>query len=497
MSSSFRVEAEENIATHTPSNKNENITVRIGLETHVQLITRSKLFCSCKNPVTLKEEPAPNTLVCDVCLGMPGTKPVLNKRVVEQAIMVALALNADPAKRTFFSRKTYFYPDMNKNYQITQYEIPIASGGWVEIAGDDGSKKKIRIRRIHIEEDPAKLVHRDGYTLVDYNRAGIPLLEIVTEPDFSSPREARAYLQKLVQILEYLGVYDSTTQATIKSDANISMEYNGIAGERVELKNITGTREIERALSYEVIRQLNVFRRGGVPSRETRAWDENVGVSKSLRMKEEEEEYGYIFDPDLPVIEIDENFIGKIRKNLPELPDEKRRRFMQQYGLKEKTAESLTADVEIADLFEKLCRSVSVKNAVTWTLVLMKTLNYHSMKYREAGIPDNWMVELVKAYEDGCYSDVVTEEILRKMVEEKQPMSVIVEKYKYPSLKDVGNLEEIIRKVVKGNRSAVEDYKAGRKEAINFLVGQVMKETRGGADPKKVREILESMLNES
>ena len=196
---------QSNIVT---SGEKESVKVKIGLETHVQLITNSKLFCSCRNPVTLEKEPEPNTLVCDVCLGMPGTKPRVNEKVIEYAIKVALALNCEVAARTFFSRKTYFYPDMNKNFQITQYEIPIAKGGWVEIEGDDGKRKRIRIRRVHIEEDPAKLVHKEGHTLGDYNRAGVPLLEIVTEPDFSSPKEARAYLKKLVQILEYLGIYD-------------------------------------------------------------------------------------------------------------------------------------------------------------------------------------------------------------------------------------------------------------------------------------------------
>ncbi len=468
----------------------DDFKVKIGLETHVQLLSNSKLFCSCKNPITIGEEIEPNTLVCDVCLGMPGTKPRVNKAIIEAAIKVALALNCKIANRTFFSRKTYFYPDMNKNFQITQYEIPLAKDGWIEIEGESGRKKKIRIRRVHIEEDPAKLVHTDNYTLVDYNRAGIPLVEIVTEPDFESAREARTYLQKLVQIMEYLGVYDSTSNATVKSDANISMRFGDVQGERVELKNITGAKEIERALNYEIIRQRNVFKRGGTVKRETRAWNESTGVSKQMRVKEEEEEYGYIFEPDLTMIEISGKMVETIKKALPELPDAKLKRFVKEYGVKEKTAETLVADAGLADLFEKACKRVSVKTAAAWIGVVLKTLNYNNLNYRNSKLKDEWIIELMESYERKEYSDMVAEEILRRMVEEKKDMHFVVRKYSFRKIGEGVDVERMVEDVLKKFEHAVKDYLEGKEEALNFLVGQVMRETKGAADPKEVRKII-------
>ena len=475
----------------------EDYKVVIGLETHVQLISDSKLFCSCKNPVTMDVEPEPNTLVCDICLGMPGSKPVFNEKILEFALKASLALNCEIAKDMFFSRKTYFYPDMSKNYQITQYEIPIAKNGWITIKGEDGKDKKIRIRRIHIEEDPAKIVHKKDYVLVDYNRAGVPLIEIVTEPDFSSPKEARAYLQKLVQILEYLGVYDSTKKATIKSDANISIVYNGQQGERVEVKNITGAKEIERALNYEIIRQLNIFRRGGKVVRETRGWDETAGVSRSMRSKEMEEEYGYIFDPDLTRITISEKEKEKIKEKMPELPDEKKKRLIKEYGLKEKTAEAIVSDSGVADLFEKACKRVSVKNASAWMMILLKTLNYNNLTYKNSGLKDEWVIEVIESYEKGEYSDVVSEEILRKMVEEKADMQKIVEKYGFKKVERGEKIIQVVKEVIAEFEKAVNDYKAGKEESLNFLVGQVMRKMKGAADPKEVREKIKEEISKT
>ncbi len=485
----------KNAVTRTGTAISDRLEVRIGLETHVQLISESKLFCSCKNPTNLKQEAEPNTLVCDVCLGMPGTKPRLNKAAIEAAIKVALALNCRIAERTFFSRKTYFYPDMNKNFQITQYEIPIAKDGWIEIRVGGNEKKRIRIRRVHIEEDPAKIIHADGYTLVDYNRAGVPLVEIVTEPDFESAEEARHYLQKLSQIMEYLGVYDSTSSATMKSDANISLKYGDTQGGRVELKNITGAKEIECALNYEIIRQKNIFKRGSVVARETRAWNERAGVSKQMRVKEEEEEYGYIFEPDLTVIEIDRAVVDRMRACLPELPDAKMRRFIKQYSVKEKTAETLTADAGLADLFEKACMQVSVKTAASWISVVLKTLNYNNLSYRNSGLKDEWIIELMKSYEAKEYSDLVAEKILRKMVEECRDMNHIVKKYGFRKIGEGVDVEQAVDKVIGNFKDAVKDYLKGKTEALNFLVGQVMRETKGAADPKDVRTLIVRKLN--
>src|SRR3989338_6038507 len=276
----------------------DDLGVKIGLETHIQLNTASKIFCGCANPAALKEEREPNSIVCPTCLGLPGAKPAANRKVVEAGVKAALAMGATVAGQTRFSRKTYFYPDMSKNFQISQYEVPLASNGRVEVTG-----KNIRIRRLHTEEDPAKIIHTGGlggYTLVDYNRAGVPLLEIVTEPDFTSPEEARLYIQKLASIMEYLGLYDPATKAAIKTDANISLK----GGNRVEVKNITGTKEVEAALQYEVVRQKNSLQRGVSVVRETRSWNPERGATESLRSKEVEEEYGYIAEPDLTAMDI-------------------------------------------------------------------------------------------------------------------------------------------------------------------------------------------------
>ncbi|NPA38396.1 MAG: Asp-tRNA(Asn)/Glu-tRNA(Gln) amidotransferase subunit GatB [Candidatus Nanohaloarchaeota archaeon] len=460
----------------------------IGLETHVQLNTESKLFCSCRNVASLKEEPQPNTYVCDVCLGMPGTKPFLNERVVEYALKVALALNCKINPEFYFSRKVYFYPDLAKNYQITQYEIPVGYDGYVMVQG-----KKIRIKRVHIEEDPAKIVHKKNYTLIDYNRSGVPLLEIVTEPDLSTAEEAREYLFKLKQILEYIGVYDSTTLAVFKSDANISVKGH----ERVEVKNITGIKEVEVALKFEMLRQKQQILQKREIKRETRRWDEAAKVTKAMRTKEEEEDYGYILDGDLPVIAVTKKELEAIKAALPELPDEKLARFVKQYGLSEKAAESLVSEREIADLFEKAVKlGVSIKEASTWIgRVLKKILNYHATTYKASPFKDEWVVDVVKAYEKGEYSDAVAEQILRKMFEDALPLKEIVKKYGFKKkLSDEQALRKLCEEVASENPKAVEDYKQGNTKALDFLVGKVMAKTRGSADPKKARELLKNLL---
>ncbi len=468
--------------------------IMIGLETHVQLNTKTKLFCSCENPVNFSkinktDDIPPNTLTCEICLGMPGSKPRFNRSVFEKALKVALALNCDISKEYFFSRKTYFYPDMSKNFQITQYERPIAENGFLEIEVD-GKIKKIRIMRIHIEEDPAKILHEKNYSLVDYNRAGIPLIEIVTEPDLSSPKEARLYLQKLSLILEYLGVYESDSIATIKSDANISI----VGSERVEIKNITGTRDIEKALSYEHIRQKNILKRNGNVVMETRQWIPEAGVTKSMRTKETEDDYGYIFEPDLPYYQINDKQKDNSLKEIPELPDVKKKRFVKDYKLQEKLAESLISDKDLPDLFEMAVKKVSVKNASSWIgIVLKKTLNYNNLTFSSSKLKREWIIEVIRAYEKGEYSDLVTEQIIRKMIEDKRPMKDIVEKYKFSKI-DTTNLDSIVRKIIDSNPKAVNDYKKGEEKALHFLVGQLMRETKGSVDPKKAKEEILKML---
>jgi aspartyl-tRNA(Asn)/glutamyl-tRNA(Gln) amidotransferase subunit B len=517
--------------------------VKIGLETHVQLDTETKLFCGCPN----EEAEEPNTHVCETCLGHPGSKPRLNKKVLKRAVKTSQALQCEVNEDIFFSRKTYFYPDMSKNYQITQYEIPVGEDGNIEIKiGDE--RKNIGITRLHIEEDPAKMKHIGGdignskYTKVDYNRAGTPLLEIVTEPDFTSPKEARAYLQQLAQMLEYLKLYNPESNYSIKSDANISID----GGQRVEVKNITGTAGIEKALSYEISRQKQLKKRGREITQQTRNYNANQEITEMMREKEEEKDYGYIFDPDLTRQELDENFRQKTREEIPELPYEKFDRFKEEYGLKDKLVESLVTEPTLADDFEELAEEHDSKLTASWmTGELKKALNYHDITYSEANqlAGDRrflWSVmkDALQDLESGEYSDSKVEDFIQDQVEafiKNQIENVIgknvdkievredgsrviemtvsdnislseslseninweeIEKDKYQAgslpddLKkaDDDQISEFIDQAIEENPDAVEDYNSGDEEAVNFLVGQVMSISQGKADPKEARE---------
>ena len=464
----------------------------IGLETHVQLNSQSKLFCGCKNPVTLDHEPEPNTLTCPTCLGLPGSKPRVNDRVLKLALSVGIALNCMIAKNMHFSRKTYFYPDMSKNFQITQYELPLAEKGYLLVEG-----KKIRIRRIHIEEDPSRLVHVGGLggpVLADYNRAGIPLIEIVTEPDFTSPKQARAYLQKLELILEYLGVYWPGSRAIMKSDANISLSATRKKGMRIEVKNITGSKEIERALSYEILRQSNILKRGQNVYQATRMWNPDTGVTQELRTKEAEHEYGYIFEPDLTRLESTPKVISRVRKELPELPDQKYKRFISRYRLPGKVAESLVSDPDLAGLFESLSKTINPKLAGTWIAgYLKKTLNYHDLLYRDSGVKSVWIQYLPKLFESKKITDKNAELTIRKMVDEKRSPKTIVKEYRY--LAKRFDVTLVLRDLLKKNPQAVKDYKAGEKKALHYLVGLGMRETKGSVDANTLRKALTKLLN--
>ncbi|MBC5793291.1 MAG: Asp-tRNA(Asn)/Glu-tRNA(Gln) amidotransferase subunit GatB [Nanohaloarchaea archaeon] len=462
--------------------------VKIGLETHVQLDTNTKLFCGCPN----EEAEEPNTHVCPICLGHPGSKPQLNKKVLEEAVKVSKSLNCDINDDIFFSRKTYFYPDMSKNYQITQYEIPVGEDGEVEVGTDEGSRD-IGITRIHIEEDPAKTEHVGGdigdsdYSLVDYNRAGTPLLEIVTEPDFRSPEEARAYLQKLAQMLQYLEVYYPESSFSIKSDANLSI--NG--GEKVEVKNITGTSEVENALKHELKRQKRAVENGKTVSQHTRSYDADQQITRKMREKETEEDYGYIFDPDLTRQELDEVEQGI---DIPELPHEKAIRFRQDYELEQKLVESLIAEKALAEDFEDLADEHDPELVASWmTGELKKTLNYNELSYAEAGLETAWMKYVIDLLEKDDISDRNAEEVLRTIVDDPQHPEEVVEEQDLLKAGD-DEVDSVVESVIEENPDAVDDYENGDDGAINFLVGQVMQESGGKADPKEAREkILEKI----
>ena len=472
----------------------------IGLETHIQLNTASKLFCSCKNPATLpfyEEEPQPNSMTCETCMGMPGSKPLANARVLELALKVALSLNCKVAGETYFSRKTYFYPDMSKNFQITQYEAPIAANGSVAVSG-----KSIRITRIQMEEDPAKLEHVGGlggsHVLVDYNRAGIPLLEIVTDPDFESAAQAREYLQKLEAIFEYLGIYSPATKAVMKTDANISVSWPAAAGksaggERVEVKNITGSRDIEKALNFEIVRQKGIVSQGGSVRRETRMWNPSSETTESLRSKESEEDYGYIFEPDLTRMVITKKQVDDTQKSMPELPDEKKKRFMKDYSLNEDIADSIVTELELASLFEHVARKVSPKVAGSWVAgYLKKTLNYNNLTFAESGLAPGWIMDVISLFEKGKLTDRNGEMAIRLMIEEKLPPEEIIRKH---NLAAGGvDVSVVAKSVMAENRKAVEDYKNGDEKAIHFLVGQCMREARGKADANEIKKVLIKLI---
>ncbi len=471
----------------------EDKGVMIGLETHIQLDTESKLFCGCS--ADLSDEPNKNT--CEVCLGMPGAKPRTNKKVLEYALKACLALDCSINSEMRFSRKTYFYPDMSKNFQITQHETPVGENGVLKtkLGGED---REVRIKRIHMEEDPAKINHVGGgisssnYTLLDYNRAGIPLIEVVTKPDLKSPKEARNFLQKLTRIMEYLGIYDPSSDLSIKSDANISIE----GGERVEVKNITGTKGIEKALNYEIMRQKNLKKRGREIKRETRAYSAAQEITTSMRQKESEAGYGYIVEPDLTLLRADKSLVSEVEQSIPELPDKKFERFVKEYGLSEEVAESLITDKVLAEDFEELAETHDHNILANWmSKELKKTLNYNEKTYSEiCGGKEN-VSYLVKLLEKDSITDLNAEKALRKVVEEGISAEKVVEEEDL--LKSSSDeVDGFISEAVSENPGAVEDVLSGKDGAINFLVGQVMKKSKGKVDPKKARELLEKEIKE-
>ena len=467
--------------------------VKIGLETHVQLDTETKLFCGCPN----EEADEPNTHVCETCLGHPGSKPRLNEEVVNQAVKASEALNCNVNEDVFFSRKTYFYPDMSKNYQITQYEIPVGENGDKEIKIED-EKKEIGITRIHIEEDPAKMKHFGGdisdsdYSKVDYNRAGTPLIEIVTDPDFTSPKEARAYLQQLAQMLQYLDLYQPESNFAIKTDANISID----GGERVEVKNITGTKDIEKALSYEISRQKQLKKRGREVTQQTRSFNQGTGATEEMREKETEEDYGYIFDPDLTRQELDEELQEEIRESLPELPQEKFERFREEYGLEDKLVESLITEASLAEDFEQLAGKFDADLVASWmTGDLKKVLNYNELTYSESGLEKSSIEYMLGLIDDDKISDRNAEMLLREVIGEKKEPEEVVEEEDLLKAED-DEIDEFVESAIEENPEAVKDFESGDEEAVNFLVGQVMQKSQGKADPKTAREKIMEELGE-
>lgn len=470
----------------------------IGLEVHAQLKTNTKIFCNCSTAFGAP----PNTHVCPVCLGMPGVLPVLNKKVVEYAIMMGIATHCEIRRESRFARKNYFYPDLPKGYQISQYELPICEHGHIEIDTENG-KKRIGITRIHMEEDAGKLIHDPDRPIshVDLNRTGVPLIEIVSEPDIRSPEEAGAYLRKIRSILRYLGISDGNMEeGSFRCDANVSIMPEGSEtfGTRAELKNLNSFKFVEKALHYEILRQREVIEDGGTVIQETRLWNTDQGVTTSMRGKEEAHDYRYFPDPDLLPLVVDEEWIERIQVSLPELPDEKEARFIRELELSPYDAGVLTASREIADYFEAALKSESnPKQIANWIMgPLLGLLNAEGKTITESPIPPEDLAALIQLIEKDVISGKIAKTVFEEMAASGKPPKQIVEEKGLVQITDSSAIESLVDTVLANNPKQVEDYKSGNAKIIGFFVGQVMRETKGKANPKLVNEVLRKKLGE-
>ena len=465
--------------------------VIIGLEVHAELSTKTKIFCSC--PTSFGAEP--NTHTCPICMAMPGALPVLNEKVVEYAVKAGLATNCEISKNSKNDRKNYFYPDLPKSYQISQYDKPLCEHGYVEIDTKEG-KKKIRLLRIHIEEDAGKLNHDEfaGGSLVDLNRAGVPLIEIVSEPDLRSSEEAEQYLKKLKSILEYIEVSDCKMQeGSLRADVNVSVRKKGDTkfGTRTEMKNMNSFRSIVRAIEYEANRQIDVLEEGGTIEQETRRWDEVSGKTFSMRDKEDAEDYRYFPEPDLVAIKLSDEYIENIRKNLPELPESRKERYLNEYHLSEKDSNIISSSKYLADLFEqatKICNNAKAVN--NWIISdISRILNETETEPIEIPFDSNQLAKLVILIDKGVISSSIGKKVLVELFENPRDPEEIIKEKGWIQISDEGAIKEIVMKILEENPQSVSDYKAGKDKALGFLVGQAMKETKGKANPKMLNEM--------
>ncbi len=469
----------------------------IGLEVHAQLKTLTKTFCDCSTVFALK----PNINVCPVCLGMPGVLPVLNRKIVLYACMLSMAVEGTIENRSVFARKNYFYPDLPKGYQISQYELPINKDGIIRIQTDSGTRN-VRLNRIHIEEDAGKLMHNhNGTSFVDFNRSGIPLLEIVSEPDMATPDEAVAYLKKLRTILLYLGICDGNMEeGSLRCDANISVRPRGQTqlGVKSELKNMNSFRFIHKALEYEIKRQTDVLEDGGTIVQETRLWDEASGTTKSMRSKEEAHDYRYFPEPDLLTLEVNSELLEEARKSVPELPDAKAKRFVAGYNLPQYDAEVLTASRDLAGYFEDMVKLFDKpKTASNW--IMSEMLRF--IKDIDTGIgtfkvTPAQTAKLLGLVEDGTISGKIAKSVYERMVETGKEPDGLIKELGLEQISDEKEIREIIKSVMEKNQKEVEQYRAGKEKVFGFFVGQVMKATGGKANPSMVNELLRKNLKE-
>ena len=465
--------------------------VRIGLEVHVQLNKlNTKLFCGCS---TNYHDSEPNTHVCPVCLGLPGSLPVINEKAIEFAMKIGLALNCSIVEQTQFHRKNYYYPDLPKGFQTTQYDFPIAGEGRIVIEGEDG-ERVIGITRAHMEEDPGRLQHMGSIdkskgTLINYNRSGMTLIEIVSEPDMRSPKEARRYLDKLRSILDYLDVFDGDLEGAMRVDANVSV----FMGERVEVKNISSFKGAERALLYEIMRQKNHIRRGGEITLETRHFDEARGVTLSMRTKETENDYRYFPEPDLVPLRVADR-VPDILKTLPELPDAKRERFVKEYGIIDMHARALTTEIKVANFYEDVAAKVDPKAAAVWVADILKgELNYRDLNVGAFTVDD--IAEIITLVTEEKITESSGVEIIRTILDTGgKPQDIVKEKGLLKVEDDI--VAKAVEEAIAENPEAVADLHAGKEKSMNFLVGKVMQKTNGRADAREAREKLIAKLNE-
>ncbi len=469
----------------------EGYEVIIGLEVHSELSTKTKIFCSC--PTTFGAEP--NTHICPICTAMPGTLPVLNEKVVEYAVKAGLATHCEISRNSKNDRKNYFYPDLPKAYQISQFDKPLCENGYVEIETEEG-KKKIRLTRIHIEEDAGKLNHDElgGGSLVDLNRAGVPLIEIVSEPDLRSSQEVEQYLRKLKSILEYIEVSDCKMQeGSFRADVNVSVRKIGDLklGTRTEMKNMNSFRSIVRGIDYEVERQIDVLEEGGKVVQETLRWDDVSGKTFPMRDKEDAQDYRYFPDPDLVAIKLSDEYIQTIQETLPEMPESRKQRYLQEYGLSEKDANLITSSKYLSDLFEgasKLCKNAKAVN--NWIISdISRILNEKELEPDQIPFTAEQLAELVTLIDKGIISSSIGKKVLAELFENPKSPEQIIEEKGWIQISDEGAIKEVVKQVLEANPQSITDYKAGKDKALGFLVGQAMKQTKGKANPQMLNQM--------
>ncbi len=470
----------------------------IGLEVHAHLKTKSKIFCNCATEFGNEN----NSQVCPVCLGYPGVLPVLNKKALEFAILTGLALNCEISRHSKFDRKQYFYPDLPKNYQVSQYDMPVCKNGYLEING-----KVIRINRAHLEEDAGKLVHAGAaglagstYSLVDYNRTGVPLLEIVSEADISSPEEAKCYVEELRNILRYLGVCDGNLEeGSLRCDANISIRPVGQKklGTKAEIKNMNSFKALQKALEYEVERQIELIESGGKVAQETRLWKEDESITIPMRSKEEAHDYRYFPEPDLMPMEIDADWVHQIRETMIELPTQKKIRYIYELGLSEYDTDVIVNSIELAHFFDKIIDlKANVKAAVNWLMGdITAYLNEKKSTIDKTELTPESLVEMLSLIDKGVISNNIAKKLIIPLMEKGGSVKKMVEDQGLSVISDEGALKNIVIKILENNKDSVEKYKSGKLQLFGFFVGQVMKETKGRANPETVNKLLKEALD--